>query len=506
MEDALLGGDPGRVRELAGQVLAGPADGPTRARALLALGTLEHYAGAPTLARPLLTEAAELGTGAVRLRALAELSVVGYRLGSAGAMTAAADALAADADSADPEQAMLVHYTRAAALAFGGDWAAARVAGLRAVDLLEGAPSLRDDPRHLVTAVLAPGWAGEPGLVRGYLDRRMDAARARGALGVLPLALSLIAGGAMAWASTSWRTPTPARRSSSAPSSATSPTWIPPTTSCWPSSSPPAGGTSRRRPGWPRRGAGGPGRHFRRRRARAPRRGVRRAVPGRPRSVVRMLEWRIAVDDGRLPRGDYPLAVAPELVEAYLALGRRPTRSPWPPGTPRPTGTRRPEIRAHVARMDGVLAADDAAAEAASRPRTGCTPTRSGPPGPGCCTARGCAEAAGRVAAREQLRAAAAGFDALGMDGWTARATAELAATGQRPAPRPAPRRPLTSQETRVALLVARGLSNRDVAAALFVSPSTVEHHVSSVLRKRGLRSRTELAAAFGDRGGSGGR
>jgi DNA-binding NarL/FixJ family response regulator len=48
-----------------------------------------------------------------------------------------------------------------------------------------------------------------------------------------------------------------------------------------------------------------------------------------------------------------------------------------------------------------------------------------------------------------------------------------------------------------VALLVARGLSNRDIAAALFVSPRTVEHHVSSVLRKRGLRSRTQLAAAF---------
>ena len=113
-------------------------------------------------------------------------------------MTAAADALAADADSGDPEQAMLAHYTRAAALAFSGDWAGARVAGLRALDLLEGEPRLRDEPRYLVAALLAPAWAGEPDRVLGYLDRRMDAARGLGALGVLPLALSLIAGGAMA--------------------------------------------------------------------------------------------------------------------------------------------------------------------------------------------------------------------------------------------------------------------------------------------------------------------
>ena len=56
---------------------------------------------------------------------------------------------------------------------------------------------------------------------------------------------------------------------------------------------------------------------------------------------------------------------------------------------------------------------------------------------------------------------------------------------------------PLTSQETRLALLVARGLSNREVAAALFLSPKTIEHHLASVFRKRGFRSRTELASAF---------
>jgi len=56
---------------------------------------------------------------------------------------------------------------------------------------------------------------------------------------------------------------------------------------------------------------------------------------------------------------------------------------------------------------------------------------------------------------------------------------------------------PLTSQETRVALLAARGLSNREVAAALFLSPKTVEHHLASVFRKRGFRSRTEPTCAL---------
>jgi DNA-binding NarL/FixJ family response regulator len=108
-----------------------------------------------------------------------------------------------------------------------------------------------------------------------------------------------------------------------------------------------------------------------------------------------------------------------------------------------------------------------------------------------------------RVAAREQLRIAAEAFRGMGFDAWTARAEGELAATGASARRRPDVGDSLTSQETRVALLVARGLSNRDIAAALFVSPRTVEHHVSSVLRKRGMRSRTELAGAFGDGGGS---
>jgi DNA-binding NarL/FixJ family response regulator len=97
-----------------------------------------------------------------------------------------------------------------------------------------------------------------------------------------------------------------------------------------------------------------------------------------------------------------------------------------------------------------------------------------------------------------QLRAALDAFAAMDLTAWTQRAADELAATGATARPRrPLASEPLTSQETRVALLMARGLSNREVAAALFLSPKTVEHHLASVFRKRGFRSRTELAAAF---------
>jgi DNA-binding NarL/FixJ family response regulator len=102
-----------------------------------------------------------------------------------------------------------------------------------------------------------------------------------------------------------------------------------------------------------------------------------------------------------------------------------------------------------------------------------------------------------RVDARKQLEAARDAFVAQDQTMWAERAAQELAGTGQRARSRSTTLEPLTSQETRVALLVAQGLTNREVAAALFLSPKTVEHHVGAVLRKRGLRSRTELARAL---------
>jgi predicted ATPase/DNA-binding CsgD family transcriptional regulator len=62
-------------------------------------------------------------------------------------------------------------------------------------------------------------------------------------------------------------------------------------------------------------------------------------------------------------------------------------------------------------------------------------------------------------------------------------------------APRPGPRRTLTRREREVAVLTARGLTNRDIAAQLFLSVRTVEVHVDHILTKLGFHTRTQLAA-----------
>jgi DNA-binding NarL/FixJ family response regulator len=65
---------------------------------------------------------------------------------------------------------------------------------------------------------------------------------------------------------------------------------------------------------------------------------------------------------------------------------------------------------------------------------------------------------------------------------------------GQRP-PADEPAETLTSRELEIALLVARGLTNREIASELSVSRSTANNHVARILRKLGLRSRTQIAA-----------
>ena len=105
-----------------------------------------------------------------------------------------------------------------------------------------------------------------------------------------------------------------------------------------------------------------------------------------------------------------------------------------------------------------------------------------------------------RAAARVRLRAALAVFDDMGAVGWADLTRTALRATGERARRRdPSTLDDLTPQETTVARLVASGLTNRDVAARLFLSPKTIETHLAHVFRKTGVRTRTELANKLRD-------
>ena len=95
--------------------------------------------------------------------------------------------------------------------------------------------------------------------------------------------------------------------------------------------------------------------------------------------------------------------------------------------------------------------------------------------------------------ARETLAEALATFERLGARIWADRAVVELGQIGGRAPAEGA----LTPSEQRIAALVAEGRTNREVAAALFLSDRTVESHLTHVYRKLGIRTRAELARRF---------
>jgi DNA-binding CsgD family transcriptional regulator len=100
-----------------------------------------------------------------------------------------------------------------------------------------------------------------------------------------------------------------------------------------------------------------------------------------------------------------------------------------------------------------------------------------------------------RILAREQLRAAADAFERLDARPWADRARSELAATGETRRRRdPSTIAELTPQELQIALLLTAGRTTREAAAALFLSPKTVEYHLRHVYQKLGIHSRDELA------------
>jgi DNA-binding CsgD family transcriptional regulator len=100
-----------------------------------------------------------------------------------------------------------------------------------------------------------------------------------------------------------------------------------------------------------------------------------------------------------------------------------------------------------------------------------------------------------RLDARKQLRRAHELFTEFGMDTFAERARVELQATGERARKRTADTRDqLTPQEAQISQLAAQGATNREIAAQLFISPSTVDYHLRKAFRKLDVKSRTQLA------------
>jgi len=498
--DAFLAGDADRTRWLVARVMDGSGSPGAHGRALFTLGMLEEYAGSVPHAVELLAAAAERLDGAHRTRALAELALARFRLNDAAGVAECAARIHQAADHNDPEQRMLSNFTRGVAATLGGDLAAGRVL-LTDVTEQVSVPPLRDDPRSLIFLGLAGGFLGDPREAMAVGSYQLSQVRSRGALGVLVPALALFAA-ARAWLGDHAGAFADAGEASEladqlgyAADAAVAVEML-----AWQSA---ARGLhedahlalKRAKTLTDRAGTTGFAAH------QAVTAAFCALCRADPAEAVSLLEARVAADGGVGSMGE-PFGVAPDLVEAYVAVGRRDEASAAAERFAAVTPPAAPSwLRALVARCGGLTAADDetavqafeaalvAHADASDIFETARTHLLYG----------ACLRRSGqRIKSREQLRIAHDAFAEMDLTAWVLRAADELAATGAKPRTRrPQPIEPLTSQETRVALHAAKGMSNKEIAAALFLSPKTVEHHLSSVYRKRDLRSRAELAGSF---------
>jgi DNA-binding CsgD family transcriptional regulator len=501
-QDAFLAGDLTRTRNLVQRVLGTSAAGETRGRALFTLGMLEQYAGSVVQAADVLAQASALLRGPELVDALSERCLVAFRLSDLDVIAECATRIEVEANSEDPAQRLRSHFTIGLARFVAGDYrgAAALLGQLTDLALSD---ELREDPRALLLMALAAGLSGtvEDAVRRGA--SRVEDIRRRGAIGVLVQLLALTAA-AHAIVGDHTRAFTEAGEAVELAECLgyVADAAVAVEQLAWQSA---ARGfhddarvaLDRARDLLDRAETTSAAAHH----------ALTAAFCALCRDdhgeVVRLLEARLEADGGLGAMGE-PLGVAPLLIEAYVGLGR--TRDAndlterlgevTPDASP-------PSMLAALLRSQGLTAPDPDESQAffdralavlAEHPEpyehartrllSGSRLRRDGR----------------RVAARAQLAAAQQAFEAMELTRWADAAAAELRATGANPRARSvATQDSLTSQETRVALLVAEGRSNKEVAAALFLSPRTIERHLGNVFRKRGFRSRAELVRAYAE-------
>jgi DNA-binding CsgD family transcriptional regulator len=198
---------------------------------------------------------------------------------------------------------------------------------------------------------------------------------------------------------------------------------------------------------------------------------------------------------------DADLEPAPELVDAYLRLGRpEEARAAAERFYPLALEKGQPWSLARAARCEGLLADDGGFVErfeaALSYHRQ--TPDTFEQARTELFYGERLRRARRRTAARERLRTALQAFDRLGAAPWAERADAELKATGESARRREVGTRDrLTPQELQIAHALAEGRTTREAAAKLYLSPKTVEYHLRNVYGKLEIRSRDELREAL---------
>jgi DNA-binding CsgD family transcriptional regulator len=196
--------------------------------------------------------------------------------------------------------------------------------------------------------------------------------------------------------------------------------------------------------------------------------------------------------------GDVDLSPEPELVELLLRLGDRDRAEAHLTSFEQQAEAKgQPWALARAARSRGLLAPDDELDEHFGRALAWheATPDVFEAARTRLLYGARLRRARQRVRSREQLRRAFDDFGRLGAAPWCDAADAELAASGETARRRdPSTRDELTPRELQIALLLAEGSTTREAAAALFLSPKTIEFHLRSVYRKLDLNSRDELA------------
>lgn len=499
-EDSFLAGDVARTRALVDRVLSGPAPAQARGRALFTIGMLEQYAGSVPESVRHLAAACNVLTGLPLVRALNELALARFRLNQLAAIAECADRIDARADRSNPEQRLLASFTVGLSLILRGD-PEAGLEQLADVQVLALSEDLRHEPRALLLLALSYGFSGGVGDGMTEASARVEGVRRRGAVGILVPILAIRAAGrawlgdhvgafadageaaelarglgyvadaAVAVEMLAWQLAARGLHDEASDALAEAHALI------------------------ARAGTTNVAAHY------ALTVAFCALCRGDLAQMADLLEARLVADGGSGALGE-PLGVAPLLVEAYAGLGRideastlttryaEATSSSAPPRTAALVARCQAMVAIRpqdaFAAFEAALAAHAAALDGFETARTrmlfGARLRRQGQ----------------RVAAREQLRRALDVFTEMELTQWARLAAQELSATGARARPRrDLAEEPLTSQETRVALLAAEGKSNKEIAAALFLSPKTIEHHLGSVFRKRGFRSRSELAGAF---------